>query len=43
VNPEEEKGRAAVERICRNKVLNLERKSEWVMEYQRIASMTVGR
>jgi len=43
VNPEEEKGRAAVGRICRKgrfKVLSLERKSEWVMEYQILVSMT---
>ena len=41
MNPEEEKGRAAVGRICRNgRFQAWNEESEWVMEYQIIVSMT---
>jgi len=42
VNIEEEKGRLQWEESAEKKVLSLEWKSEWVMEYQIIVSMNVG-
>jgi len=43
VNPEEEKGRVAVGRICRKGSFLKPGIKEWVMEYQITVSMTVGR
>jgi len=42
VNPEKKKGCSGKD-LQKRKVLSLERKSEWVMEYQVVVSMTVGR
>jgi len=43
VNLEKEKERAALGRICRKGRFEAWNESEWVMEYQVIVSMTVGR
>ena len=43
MNPEEEKERAAVGSICKKGRFQAWNESEWVMEYQVIVSMTVGR
>ena len=43
MNPEEEKEGCGGKDLEKRKVLSLEWKSEWVMEYQIIVNMTVGR